>query len=177
MKQSIAAIVVFSLAALADARTGAVQPLDPRTKPEIEGFLTGMHGTGTGTWSGPDQGLGRLRATSSLSAKGPFFAFDASIARIVPMGAHEPGAEGTLWGEVLEIDADGGTGVAGLIVGEWTQDEEGRGVFMAHMLVATGDARVPLLAVGRVTGNFRTAPPDSGIEQDGVAVIRWAVTY
>lgn len=144
--------------------------------PRITGLAPGMHGEGRGTWRGPEEGLGRLRATSRVSPDGPLFAFDAALARVVPMGPHGPEIEGTFFGQMLAIDSVHGPEVVATVVGQWMQEVDGRGWFVGHIFLLTGDANEPVLSVGRFFGPFRTPAPDSGLRQDGVATVRWDVT-
>jgi hypothetical protein len=72
---------------------------------------------------------------------------------------------------------DAGAQAVANVVGQWMQEEDGRGAFLGHILLATGDPREPVLAVGRVVGTFRTPPPDSGRRQVGLADLRWSVAY
>jgi hypothetical protein len=173
----LACLAAPALAAAAATATGVFAPVRGVSEvPGAPGLAPGMHAEGRGTWRGPDVGLGRLRASTPV-AGGPTFLVDASLARIVPMGPHQPGAEGTLWGELLVIDPDAGAQAVANVVGQWMQEEDGRGAFLGHILLATGDPREPVLAVGRVVGTFRTPPPDSGRRQVGLADLRWSVAY
>jgi hypothetical protein len=145
-------------------------PRDPRSAV----LLPGMHGEGTGTWRPAAKLPGRLRAISVAEGKGPTFGFDAAITRVHEKGSTE--IRGTFLGEMLLIDPKQGAHAVAMIAGEWSQDADGRGAFMGHILVPTGDREEPFEAVGRIVGPFEVPNPDLKGSQKGTVTLRWDVS-
>lgn len=175
-KLPVSAVVKPSVREVAKSFAGAIAA-DPRdaSEPGVSALLPGMHGEGRGIWRGTEQGLGRLRATTRVSPEGPTFAIDAALARVVPMGPHGDWIEGTLFGEMLALDPVLGRQVVATIVGQWVEEPDGRGAFVAHLFVPTGDPDEPVVFAGRCVGTFRTQAAASGSSSRGVASLRWSV--
>ena len=138
--------------------------------PRLAGLLPGMHGEGSGTWRAATKTPGRLRAISTAEQKGPTFGFDAALTRVARKGSSE--ICGELLGEMILVDPKLGSHTVALIQGEWSQDDEGRGAFVAHILVPTGDREEPLAAVGRCFGPFEV-----GAKAKGTVTVRWDVSH
>lgn len=176
MKNQLAIACALSLTLAAPALATAKSPsskqlgeagaLDPRPA----GLLPGMHGEGRGTWRAATKTPGRLRAISTVEGKGPTFGFDADLTRVARKGSTE--ICGELLGEMILVDPKVGSHTVALIAGEWSQDDEGRGAFVAHILVPTGDREEPLAAVGRCFGPFEVGAR----EKKGSVTVRWDVS-
>lgn len=180
MKHPLAIACALSLTlaapALATGRSPSNKQLDqPGARDsKLARLLPGMHGEGSGTWRAATKTAGRLRATSTVDPKGPTFGFDAVLTRVAEKGATEIG--GNLLGEMILIDLKEGSHVVALIAGEWSQEADGRGAFVAHILLPTGDRDEPYAAVGRCFGPFQVPPPDLKSNEKGTVTFRWDVS-
>lgn len=175
MKNQLALACALSLTlaapALAIGKVPSGKQPDQRHAPDpkLAGLLPGMHGEGSGTWRAAAKMPGRLRATSTVDPRGPTFGFDCALTRITRKGSTEIGGE--LLGEMILIDPKAGSHTVALIAGEWSQEDNGRGAFVAHILLPTGDRDEPYLAVGRCFGPFEV-----GAKNKGIVNFRWDVS-